>query len=209
MKGILFKLDMINAIREGKKTQTRRLSGLKKINEEPDKWKLYPAQSAKSEFFTFFSGNNYSEDNKSLVFIKPRYHKDEVVYIKETWAVDKKYDNLKISEIPEIGRVVNLVYKDQHPPFNTSGSGKWRSPLFMPAWAARDFVKILDVRAQRLNQISSNDCRAEGSYMATDKDDEVGFVNLWNSINPKYTWESNPFVFAYTLKYVTPEVREK
>lgn len=79
--------------------------------------------------------------------------------------------------------------------------GKWRNPLFMPEWAARYFIKITDVRVGRLQEITNTDAVAEGIFWAKNnpRDD---FSFLWDSINPKYPWADNPWVFAYTFEKV-------
>jgi hypothetical protein len=135
----------------------------------------------------------FDKDGKSVdvdvEFRKHRYHTDEVVYVKEAWAVDKKYDNLRPSEIPEVGRVVNIVYKDQHPPFNKMGAGRWRSPLHLPKWAARNFLKIKSVRPERLQEITEKEAIKEGFLTLFD------FIDTWDSINPDYPFSSNIWVW--------------
>jgi hypothetical protein len=196
MKGILFKPDLIKAIVEGRKTQTRRLAGLNEINESPDSWKYRGSGIAIGKHF--FEVFEVPETTTCHSYLKPRYQVGETVYIKEAWA-----DMVCVAST-EKGKgkgESRPIYK------STADStelkileGHWKSPMFMPVWAARYFIKITDVRVERLQEITPEDCRREGSYMATDKDDEGGFVNLWDSINPKYPWASNPYVFVYSFE---------
>jgi len=80
MKGILFKPDMIQAIRDGRKTVTRRLAGLKEINQEPDRWHLvdfYQATGGNNKWWAWFSKDD--EGGKPYT-IMPRYQVGETVY---------------------------------------------------------------------------------------------------------------------------------
>ncbi len=87
------------------------------------------------------------------------------------------------------------------------------SPLFMPKWAARDFIQITDVRHERLQKITSYDLVAEGCPIDVNRKEEdkevydnelalMWYKNLWDSINPKYPWEDNPWVWRYEFKKV-------
>ncbi|GAH06107.1 unnamed protein product, partial [marine sediment metagenome] len=83
---------------------------------------------------------------------------------------------------------------------------KWRSPMMMPEWAARYFITITDVRAERLKEITKDGAKAEGamylqSYGYEPIDGFRGWFRIvWNSINKDYPWESNPWDFAYTFR---------
>jgi len=140
---------------------------------------------------------------------KPRYKVGDTVYIKEA-LYRHPYFN-------EAGYL-----RDESPVFVNQTIGdmlKWRwkrdilTGMFMPQEAARDFVKILDVRAERLQEITWQDAIDEGTQAWFDNHPKryrdiilnpttiVQFFQvLWNEINPKYPWESNPWCFAYTLK---------
>jgi len=198
MQGILMKPDMIAATVEGRKTNTRRAdASLREINKEPDEWELMPGHDSASLVWGF-----RSKELSEVGFVKPRYHAGETCYIKEAWQVDKKWDNTKPSDIPH-GESVYYPFggdpEDKIPaPY---WLGKLRSPLFMPEWAARHFPKILAVRAERLQEITKQDIRAEGF----DGDyTNIGyyyvFGQAWNSINPKHPWESNPWVWRYQFR---------
>ena len=181
MKGILFKPDMHKAIEEGRKTQTRRV--IKEL-EEPDKWVFEPQ-------YGWF--RQYKDDFSAFTLvIKPRYQVGEVLYIKEAWAVNPTYDDLKPSQIPHDAFVTYLNDR-----YNAMLIGKKRSPLFMPAWAARYFIQITDVSSERLQDITEKDAIAEGVELGSARGH---FSILWDSINPKYSWSSNPFVWVYGVK---------
>ncbi|MGN7786780.1 hypothetical protein ACTJIJ_19765 [Niabella sp. 22666] len=94
-----------------------------------------------------------------------------------------------------------------------------RNSLFMPKKAARHFLKVLDVKVERLHDITDADCISEGIekeqgfyrfYPCNDLRDNtyidspnLSFYSLWESINGVGSWAKNPWVFAYTFEKVT------
>lgn len=103
---------------------------------------------------------------------------------------------------------------------------RWKSPRFMPRAASRITLEVTDVRVQRVQQISTEDCEAEGQYKENghlwycqrihfDTDDDCGcgdrsyaeeYALLWDRLNAKrgYPWAANPWVFAITFRRITP-----
>lgn len=75
----------------------------------------------------------------------------------------------------------------------------WQSPIFMPRWASRITLEITNIRVERLQEISykEEEAQKEGVDMYEDRLSFVAeFIDLWNSLNPKYPWESNPWVWV-------------
>ena len=188
MKGILFRPEVwqakLRVLEQYGEAQTRRV-----IKPQPTKpvgtahdWEWKPAGMLCYDDYFREHAPNYA-----------RYHIGETVYIKEAW-----------SDIYCWGRdQVHVLYALDYPP--APKGFKWRSPMFMPAWAARYFIVIEQVRAERVQVITIADSVAEGvpCQELGIKDDELcrgQFADLWDSINPKYPWESNPWVFPYTFR---------
>ncbi len=182
-------------ILEGRKTITRRTHGLSIINDPPQRdsgWQLVAVFQDGCARFTTPSGGDitlrcpyggYGDRlwGKETLYRNPYF--DEAGYVADNSAV-----------------MVNQTIGDML---------KWRwkrdilPAMFMPKEASRILLEITDVRAERLQEISREDCRREGSYMATDQDDEGGFVNLWDSLNgKKYPWASNPWVWVISFKVI-------
>lgn len=204
MKGILMKPEGITAVAEGRKTNTRRVeAGLKEINQEPNGWKVYSGKNG----FIFID----IKDTSLRVFIKPRYQVGETVYIKEThyryghWEETSEFTKGGRHEWEFVPDADEVCYKENRPDRVNRATLRmigWykRSPLFMPAWAARYFILIKDVRAERLQEISIDDIRAEGIDIALPPlpydpldpqaiDNKIildEFIHLWNSINAKW-----------------------
>lgn len=217
MKGILFKPWKIKAIAENpdREWQTRRIFGLEGINKEPDKYRLYAAQLANHSSFAFYSG----PDNP-LRFARPRYLPGETVYIKEAWRVEKENPirTLDTGAIYDYAPPT-IMYKLAKQPHIAALFHDWKSPMFMPVRYARYFIKILDARPERLQEITEEDAIAEGITKSSWEWDiapyrsvihigvnagrsiaTAAYMDLWDSINPKTPWASNPWVWKYTFK---------
>jgi hypothetical protein len=228
MNGILIKPYFIPKIVAGEKYVTRRLDQLKEINLAPDKWKL--AAWDNLAFLFECHGSYYVPDGYTLK-LKPRYHVDEVVYVKEAYTYvtlaekdpwkDRAIADGSFRRKPD-GSPVTMCYKLD----GYEIPAKWETPLFMPAWAARHFIQITDNRPERLQDITEEEAKREGASCHWNKGEllweealqkatlhkwknasigstyKFGFQILWDSINPDYPFDSNPYVFRYAFKYL-------
>lgn len=205
IKPILFNTEMVRAILDGRKTCTRRL-----IKPQPDKKHIYPLgfvtdSTEKKEVGCFgFAANEYGG---SIQYVKPpyRYAPGDILYVRETW---KKAPN-------------GYFYYEDWQKDDIADVTKWKPSIHMPKEAARIWLKVTDVRVERLQDITEEQACMEG----TDPWDEAcyenngwhptlsdpdsggdpnmidGFHKLWNSTIKKsdldsYGWEANPYVFV-------------
>lgn len=155
---------------------------------------------------------SYSElsNVKQGVYIHPaipKYKVGEKVYLKEPYSIIADYEKGLITK-----------YKFDYP---ASFSHKWSNKLFMPESAARYFIEITAVRAERLQDITEEDCIKEGIEYSPEAVPigypfgaefpyNNGFHNyttakeayaaLINKINGKGTWEKTPFVWVYDFR---------
>jgi hypothetical protein len=202
---------MVKAWMAGRKTVTRRLMNPQPVLVER------PFQIQGDDSKNWYQGNpdypNYGP-MCSQVF-KPRFRPGETVYIKETWAVDKKYDHLSPSQIPIKGRrpvYYKALYDDEYANVaKPENVGRWRSPRFMPEWAARSHARIVSVRPERVQEITEAEAKAEGvTPFRNDPEGDcwtngkyrTAFEYLWNELHGwcPNSFESNDWVWRIELE---------
>lgn len=189
----------MRAILEGRKTQTRRV-----MNGQP--------YTLRMEGWGFPTRAGGFVSRKTIVDDCPYGVAGDQLWVRETWATDRCYDHLKPRDIPRRAGVYydpNLVYRWH----------KRRTAMFMPRWASRVTLEIIDVRVQRVQEISEKDAQAEGvtdemvMKAVTDSPSPLpnspwvgGFRWLWDSINATrgYGWEANPWVWCLTFALLRP-----
>lgn len=194
---ILFSTEMVKAILEGRKTQTRRV-----IKPQPNDIRESPFVKSGIE-----TTHGYE--------IKPKYEPGDRLWVRETWNVLDS-DGCKPSDISPIKeRAIYKANGDEYP--------FWRPSIFMPRWASRITLEVTNVRVERVRDISFENCLSEGCsdkykhYDANCKHEVNGeccqgwhygqkwnFYYLWNSINAKrgYGWDVNPWVWVIEFKMV-------
>jgi len=150
--------------------------------------------------------------NYNYHFVKPRYNVGDLLWVKESYCHGIEWDDCKPSEVdPLCGGNDIWYFADGERP--TEGWGKKRSSRFMPKWVARTWLEVVSVRPERVQDISPEECYAEGIESQFSKDyinrENIPvmplikrFIRLWDSINAKrgYPWESNPFVWRIEFK---------
>ena len=191
MKPILFNTEMVRAILNGRKTVTRRVI----------------KQSTNKTFDPFWEC--YTNDNGKVVLLKAPYSPGDILYVREAWG--------DYRECEEDGESLYYLYRAdypdgattyQHPGGMTCELPKWHPSIHMPKEAARIFLRVTDVRVERLRDITEADAAKEGLY----KGWRLGgrgslaltvrqaFMWLWMSLTEKgpviYTWALNPWVWV-------------
>ncbi len=96
---------------------------------------------------------------------------------------------------------------------------RWRPAIHMPRWASRITLEVTGVRVERLQDISIEDCKAEGAwtdesivekcekYFGVDAfsvNPRLAYRMLWESINGAGSWDANPFVWVVEFRRITP-----
>jgi hypothetical protein len=183
---------MVKAILEGRKTQTRRVlvcqSGKYKGKQPLD----FLPMKVPNEWVSLMERN----PNHGIVF-KCRYGiPTDQLWVKESW---RYYDPNNPVTDPRID------YKADYA-FHNGDRLKWHPSIHMFRWMSRIQLEITDVRVHRIQEITTDDCEAEGFNRKALNDIGLhyAFGQLWNQINEKrgYGWATNPFVWAVTFKRI-------
>ena len=189
MKPILFNTDMVRALLDGRKTVTRRV-----IKPQP-------------EGAVLAALNSGEESRKTLTAACAPYQAGDILYVRETWAMQQGlYWHKAGLKIEGNGRAYGVL-----PP------EKWRPSILMPKEAARIFLRVTDVRVERLQDMTDEQCARDGGY-AIEAVKAVGvaalFAPLWDSTIKKpadrelYGWAADPWAWVISFERISREEAE-
>ncbi len=228
-RGMIFNGEMVRAILDGRKTQTRR----------PIKWK----QTRFTEIGEREDGSKWpwSEDAEHACDFWhpcPFGAVGDRIWVRETWsdvnldgapavayrADDEVYDLMENeSLLDEDGafnyqdtRVSKYQFAAWHSDLISGIEGNWRPSIHMPRWASRILLEITNVRVERLNSMHDVDAMREGiQNLTTCSHSDFGipgvvnaqhpvqaFQLLWESIYGTDSWHANPWVWVIEFKRV-------
>lgn len=222
-KPILFNTEMVKAILEGRKTCTRRIIKNKYENADID-W----FENKYGKRLVYIQNdvpaprkNTNGTTTHSLVAmeeIKKPYQIGDILYVRETWCDVKKDfrkdDDMDLGDCKYIFKVDDNGGK--HPLIEYHVE-RWRPSIHMPRVAARIFLKVISIRAERIQDITEEDAINEGAEKAYyssiysskpkhgEKEDNYidGFHELWNECYRwPQTWEGNPWVWRIEFERV-------
>lgn len=151
-KPILFNTAMVRAIMSGKKTQTRRIA-FKAEDLTEFKHAMYPEGM-------WYKGRVYKNMDDFLrdrQIPKCRYKAGDMLYVRETW---------KQATVGTAGPgLIDLYLYKADEPQDTTGmmvEGRWHPSIHMPKEAARIWLKVTNVRCERLQDMDEDDAYYEG-----------------------------------------------
>lgn len=226
MKPILFNTEAVRGILEERKTMTRRV--------------LKPHNYPKAKRLEYRQGAGLWFDNEINAFDKDTHIKDysisspwigtqiyiqkyapyrpgDILYVRETFFEHRNHFYYKADGKHEGLSMLGIIFK-------------WRPSIHMPRKAARIFLRVTDVRVERLQEITEVDAEKEGLRYYDDicRDENwhpmfydpdsggdpstvAGFAKLWSStIKPTdlalYGWEANPWVWVIEFERINKEV---
>ena len=217
-KPILFNADMVRAILDDRKTETRRK--VEFLNGKNPNWTGYVRDG-----LMLYNGTN------EPCIKPPRYKVGDYLYVRETWGVmrAKRYDAIvdiaykaggqnKTIYFPYGG--TDSINRDSYDEFVRKWSNKsylsWHPSIHMPKEAARIFLRVTDVRMECLKDMTLDDFLAEGVVLRPEafNDPENAywqarkiFSSIWDSTIPKkdldkYGFDANPWEWAYRFERV-------
>lgn len=197
---ILFSTPMVQAILEGRKTQTRRV--VKLPNYHPS---MLEKQKNK---LTIKDWKLYDGNQEVIGNMKCPYQIGDIFWVRET------FHTIHDAETHDFLR---YGYKAD----NDYRGALWKPSLFMPKEACRLFLKIKSIRVERLQDISEADAIAEGARDHLKHTDlkileglgnwkiprpfghhQFGFSSIWCTINGCQNWLENPFVWVYEFERI-------
>lgn len=219
-KPIIFKTEMVRAILDGRKTQTRRIIKIDSPTLEFD------AVNPPWPTCEFSDGSGFNK-------VPCKYGQPgDRLWVRESF----QYDKYPTGPLMSDERTV-CVYRADVP--YEMNCDKWKPSIHMPRWASRITLEITNVRVERLQDISEEDAQAEvisrqiahgqelgwrnylwhgdhGQYglgnkksdawpwqYSTYKDAKGCFSSLWELINGPGAWDKNPWVWVIEFKKVT------
>lgn len=199
---ILMNTFSVQGILDGRKTQSRRV-----IKGNPDyEW---------LDYITDVLGHIWTgEEHETGPFICTADGKEircpygipgDLLWVKEIWRSNWSKELLNRD---------NVYYKADAPNDIYHAGDGWKSSLFMPKAAARIWLEIVEVRVERLQDISEQDAIAEGlldaghgawTFPGTDRvwhSAAYCYAALWDAINAKrgYAWDDNPWVWVISFE---------
>ena len=206
MKPILFNTEMVRAILDGRKTQTRRI--IKSKYFDSNSIEFIGKNSIQGNILKYkFLDSIIKEFEHSFIFSNSKIKECDILYVRETWQ--KMWLDLTNSEI---------MYKASPETY-----GHWnpetiifKPSIHMPKQYARIFLRVGNIRVERLQDISIEDILKEGiSHMQHYQEGDVckgstqlkrEWQELWNSTTKDgYKWEDNPYVFVYEFHRINLE----
>ena len=197
---------MVKSLIKGTKIKTRRIVDIQ--DHSLDYMGVVTGWEKKNGTIAF----GKKEHKEICQIIKPKAKIGDVIWVRETFNTN--YNN------------TGFIYKAD---FENPAKNKqfWKPSLFMTKKACRLFLKIIDVKIERLKNISEEDAEFEGvnvidyncyeNYMVNKDwfynsmnqksfhmiEDPIGsFASLWTKINGLDSWGKNPYVWVYTFKIV-------
>ena len=195
IKPILFNTEMVRAIMDGRKSCTRRL--------------------LKGPFTVHPNGYiTKPRGNENLCPYEPPYQPGDILYVRETvWQKIGYYLDVDGETKPSWYNEFRYVASDEKPETGWNYSWVKRPSIHMPKEAARIWLKVTDVRVERLQDITLDGCHREGINIETSAVTDGETLNrnhdfslekfeiLWDSTVKKsdldrYGWDANPYVWV-------------
>jgi len=233
-KPILFKTEMVQAILDGRKTMTRRV-----IKPQPTccgpnlKFSHDPILS---DFFLSAEHNRlqcrrcghfpeYSREGVDIAhYWIPKYKPGDILWVMETWLMQSMKNSDKTAKVlfkavpNEILSNAHFTPKRYEKFLKYAGKIGWQSPYFLPHEAARIYLKITNIRVERIQDVSDDDCRSEGikgytkdnklyKYAASDDwwidysiKHKKSFKGTWWQVMPKTPKDAFMYLWNSTIK---------
>ncbi|ENZ7751176.1 hypothetical protein U4L13_07675 [Klebsiella pneumoniae] len=222
-RGMIFNGEMVRAILDGRKTQTRRI-----MKVQPESNQLGLLLITDSTKHSDIGKYHWAESNatgnhvRSKLFLCPFGAVGDRIWVREGFFPAP----LEMQSEPPRKTMWNIAYRDgmqmeklAPAEYNPTiyNYERWTPSIHMPRWASRILLEITNVRVERLNGISEEDARAEGiidggclncgepepcGCANPEPDATDAFAYLWQSIYGQENWNANPWVWVISFKRI-------
>lgn len=188
-KPILFAGEMVRAILEGRKTQTRRVMKIQPKYSDCALSRLADTTDReRRKHIDKLHWVRLSDDRLNVVYDDNRYFRcpyglsGDRLWVRETFTV-----------------MGGLSFYRADGEMSSDDKKPWTPSIHMPRWASRIDLLIKNIRVERLQDISEKDAKAEGVDSVSE------FIELWESINRGDSWGLNPWVWVVEFEKVKGE----
>lgn len=217
---IIFNADMVRAVLDGRKTQTRRIIQERHLysgGRTAGNWPVHMPEGEEGE-----KARLWAESNSPFGAV------GNYMWVRESYRMPESLDRYSPQQVAEMAH--ESGYKKPWAPvqleadgvrtgkwngFNTpplvTEPGKLRPSIHMPRWASRITLEITGLRVERLTALSDDCARNEGcpAQLPDNPDDEhqarTWFRGLWSEIYGEESWQANPWVWVIEFKRVEVE----
>jgi uncharacterized protein YhfF len=204
---ILFSNEMVNAIQDNRKSQTRR-----EVKPQPDidmPIKKVPMYSELEEHWNKYCITDINGEDHLIKC--PYGQPGDILWVRESW-MNRSPRQFHLD-------AGSYIYKAGWDGCTDAG---WKPSIHMPFEAARIFLRVKEIKVERLQDISEEDAKAEGIEVSHDYGDgnfayknydgdssvqdweqaTISFQTIWHSINGAESWNANPFVWVIKFERV-------
>lgn len=210
---MIFNGEMVRAILDGRKTQTRRIMNIQPEHSGLGLRLVIDSKNGRDNGKYFWSQSDACGlKARSKVFGCPYGAVGDRIWVRETFQGP-------LFDYEQMESYLEDSSKFEKPEFcQYAADGKpapeyydaddnlrhgWRPSIHMPRWASRILLEITDVRVERLRSMSQDDARAEGVIAASGPMEAgLAFRELWDSIYGEESWAANPWVWVIEFKRV-------
>ena len=229
-RGLIMQAVSVFGILDDRKTQTRRLITPQPAFLQHHEWRGKVLYDEEHRLWwwkqhSFENLLDFEAGRRELAALCPHGQPGDRLWVKETHAQFSVGNRTGIS--PQC--VAYRATCDDDGGFDYVNNGdeimrlrvtKWTPSIFMPRWASRTTLELVEIRVQRLQEISEDDAVAEGMVpfftrfpklgrdqrltsgeLARVAEHRASYAVTWDEINRRRaTWASNPFVWALTFR---------
>lgn len=198
---------MVQAILEGRKTQTRRTKGITRIEGVNGMKTMTFPKDGHKETFVDASFTTFDIKVNSGLISCPYGAIGDVLWVRETFACDVYFNG-----------ITEGCFTYFKADYNGPVDWNWKPSIHMPKVAARIWLEITDIRVERLQEISESDALEEGVESKDGKGEwfrdymeprswfhtpKPSFFSLWRRINGTDSLRANPWVWVISFKVIS------